>query len=135
MSAGPPRQQTVYPKEIYDSLLNAIEFGESDRIRFAIEMLIASIARLQSDERIRTVCADVLELARGRLPAGEADSLLAQVSALTTQDKSRAEQILRQLSELLCAQLEQAPADASATLIQQIEQYLQAHYCESEFTV
>ena len=135
MSAGPPRQQTVYPKEIYDSLLNAIEFGESDRIRFAIEMLIASIARLQSDERIRTVCADVLELARGRLPAGEADSLLAQVSALTTQDKSCAEQILRKLSELLCAQLEQAPADASATLIQQIEQYLQAHYCESEFTV
>lgn len=129
------RQQTVYPREIYDSLLNAIEFGESDRIRFAIEMLIASLARLQSEEHIRTLCIDILELARAKLPAREADSLMEQISALTLEDKSSAEQILRALSELLCTQLEMETGDASQTLIQQIEQYLQEHCCESEFTV
>lgn len=127
--------ERVYPKEIYDSLLNAIEFGESERIRFAIEMLIASLARLSSEALIRSVCTDVLELARSRLTAEDADELLAQVASLTLQDKSRAEQLLRRLGGLLCTQLEQTPEDEPATLIQQIEQYLQAHYCESEFTV
>lgn len=135
MSGKPFSQQSVYPKEIYDSLLNAIEFGESDRIRFAIETLIASVTRLKSEERIQRICSDVIELVRNRLPLTDADGLLAQVSTLNVQDGSRAEQILRRLCDLLCAQLEQVSSDASETLIQQIEQYLQAHYCEPEFTV
>lgn len=137
MSVRHPNQQTerIYPKEIYDSLLNAIEFGESERIRFAIEMLIAGIRQLSSISRIRTVCTDVLALARGKLPAQEADRMLAQVSLLTIEEKPQAEQLLRRLSGLLCDQLEQAPQSDSAALIQQIEAYLQSHYCEAEFSV
>lgn len=137
MSVRQPNQQTerIYPKEIYDSLLNAIEFGESERIRFAIEMLIAGIQRLSSISRIRTVCADVLNLANGKLSAQESDMLLIQVASLRIEDKPQAEQILRRLSNLLCDHLEQNAQDKPATLIQQIEEYLQLHYCESEFTV
>lgn len=135
MSGKSSGQQLAYPKEIYDSLLNAIEFGESDRIRFAIEMLIAGVAHLQSKERIQTICTDVIALAHTRLPFGDADELLEQVSTLNAQDSLRAEQILRRVCDLLCSQLEQVPSDTSETLIQQIEQYLQVHYCEPEFTV
>ena len=135
MSGKASGQQSAYPKEIYDSLLNAIEFGESDRVRFAIEMLIAGVTHLQSKERIQTICTDVIALARTRLSFGDADDLLEQVMTLNVQDSSRAEQILRRVCDLLCARLEQAPSDASETLIQQIEQYLQVHYCEPEFTV
>ncbi len=135
MSGKLSGQQSAYPKEIYDSLLNAIEFGESDRIRFAIEMLITGVTHLQSKERIQTICNDVIALANTRLPFGNTDELLEQASTLHVQDSLRAEQILRRVCDLLCAQLEQAPPDASETLIQQIEQYLQVHYCESEFTV
>lgn len=137
MSSKQPHQhmERVYPKEIYEALLNAIEFGESDRIRFAIEMLIAGVRRLSSAERIRTVCGDVIRLARGKLPEEETVSLLDEATALTAADRQRAEEILRRMSELLCTRLEQVPEDEPTTLIQQIEQYLQQHYCEAEFTV
>lgn len=145
MSGKQSRQQqteSVYPQDIYALLLNAVEFGESDRIRFAIEMLIAGVRQSGCIKRIRAVTSDVLNLARSKLlsrddqqGAAQIDALLKQVPSLHLEDRALAEQILRQLSELLCEQVELVHEDEPVTLIQQIEQYLQEHYCESEFTV
>ena len=132
---------TAAVSEFCEALRNALEFGEAERILFAMEslrnMLNAELDRTDAAQ----LCNDVLYLVRRWMEQHEDKAgvqsirALAQafiVSSLPPRDASN--QLLDQIMELLAPRLTPQEQEEN-NLIQCIENYLSENYRDADFTV
>lgn len=132
---------TAAVSEFCEALRNALEFGEAERILFAMEslrnMLNAELDRTDAAQ----LCNDVLYLVRRWMEQHEDKAgvqsirALAQafiVSSLPPRDASN--QLLDQVMELLAPRLTPQEQEEN-NLIQCIENYLSENYRDADFTV
>lgn len=133
-----------YPHELYDALKNALEFSEAERIRFALDMLQNAIQDPGASVGACALLYDVAHLVQGWMEThGDAEGAHevrrlahSQLEAATdgAQARMHACETLDQLGQLIHKQLSAKP-DPQNSLLTDLETYLEASYCDEDFTV
>ncbi len=127
--------------EVYDALRNALEFGEAERIQFTLATLSNTLTPALNRAAAAQVCHDVLYLVRRWMEQQEdAEGIQAlqdvarEAAVGTLSPCETCRQVVRQVSELLTARLDQK-SQKENSLILDIETYINENYQDMDFTV
>lgn len=131
-----------YPRELYEAVRNALEFGEEERVQFAISGFIGALPEIARHADVRCVGYDMLHLAQGWMEQQDDGEGALAVRALCPRLFSvdgvgrlaAAEQVLRCLGALLAERMQRKAARGNP-LVQDIEDYLAMNYRDEGFTV
>lgn len=125
----------------YGALRNALQFGEVERIRFALETLRSSLSTNLNRATAMLLCNDLLYLVRWWMEGQEDDDGIQALRVLTQEviespdpPNEVCSRLLTQITQLLIPRVLPREQDESS-LIQSIEAYLSQNYRDANFTV
>ena len=138
---GETGSESAAAPEVYDALRNALEFGEAERIQFTLATLSNTLTPALNRAAAAQVCHDVLYLVRRWMEQQEdAEGIQAlqdvarEAAVGTLSPCETCRQVVRQVSELLTARLDQK-SQKENSLILDIETYINENYQDMDFTV